>query len=57
MSEGKERVWEFTFMAVQSGETYEQALAAVLEYLAEQADRGDLEPMASHQLIEDEEGI
>ena len=41
MSEG---VWEFTFMAVQAGETQEQALQAVLEYLAEQADKGELEP-------------
>ena len=41
MSEG---VWEFTFMAVQSAETEEQALHAVLEYLAEQADKGELEP-------------
>jgi len=49
-----EQVWEFTFMAVQSAETYEQALAAVLEYLAEQADKGDLEPTAS-RLIEGKE--
>jgi hypothetical protein len=41
MSEG---VWEFTFMAAQAGETQQQALQAVLEYLAEQADKGELEP-------------
>jgi hypothetical protein len=40
----KEGVWEFTFMFVQAGETRRQALEAVLEYLAEQADRGELEP-------------
>lgn len=41
MSEG---VWEFTFMAVQAAATEEQALQAVLEYLAEYADKGELEP-------------
>jgi len=51
-----EQVWQFTFMAVQAGETYEQALAAVLEYLAEQAGKGELEPTAS-ELIEGEEDI
>jgi hypothetical protein len=40
----KEGVWEFTFMAVQAGETRRQALEAVLEYLAAQAGRGELEP-------------
>ena len=45
-----DQVWEFTFMAVQAGETYEQALAAVLEYLAEQADRGELEPVKSQRI-------
>jgi hypothetical protein len=40
----KEGVWEFTFLAVQAGETRRQALEAVLEYLAEQAAQGDLEP-------------
>lgn len=49
-----EQVWEFTFMAVQSAETYEQALDAVLLYLTEQAGRGTLEPTAS-RLIEGEE--
>jgi hypothetical protein len=43
--ENDEGVWEFTFMAVQAGETEEQALQAVLYYLAEQADRGELEPV------------
>jgi hypothetical protein len=40
----REGVWEFTFMFVQAGETRRQALEAVLAYLAEQADQGDLEP-------------
>jgi hypothetical protein len=39
-----EKVWEFTFMCVQAAETYEEALGAVWEYLAEQADKGELEP-------------
>jgi len=41
MSEG---VWEFTFMAAQAAETEEQALQGVLEFLAEYAGKGDLEP-------------
>jgi hypothetical protein len=41
MAEG---TWEFTFMAVQAAETEEQALQAVLQYLSEQADKGELEP-------------
>jgi GTP cyclohydrolase I len=49
-----EKVWEFTFMAVQAGETYEEALSAVLEYLAEQADKSELEPTASRVLGDDE---
>jgi hypothetical protein len=49
-----EKVWEFTFMCVQAAETYEEALAAALEYLAEQADKGELEPTASRELDESE---
>lgn len=49
-----EQVWEFTFMAVQAGETYDEALSAVLQYLAEQADKGELEPTASRVLGDDE---
>ena len=49
-----EQVWEFTFMAVQWAETYEQALSAALEYLAEYADKGELEPTASRVLGDDE---
>ena len=49
-----DKVWEFTFMAVQSAETYEQALCAVLQYLAEQADKGELEPTAC-RVIEGED--
>lgn len=45
-----DQVWEFTFMAVQAAETYEDALAAVLEYLAEQADAGELEPVKSERI-------
>jgi hypothetical protein len=41
MSDG---VWEFTFMATQEAETEEQALQGVLEFLAEYAGKGDLEP-------------
>jgi hypothetical protein len=40
-SEGE---WEFTFMVVQHAETEEQALQAALEYLAEYAAKGVLEP-------------
>lgn len=39
-----ERTYEFTFMCVQSAETYKQAFAAALDYLAEQAGRQTLEP-------------
>ena len=49
-----EKVWEFTFMCVQAAETYDEALAAALEYLAEQADKGELEPTASRELDESE---
>jgi hypothetical protein len=49
-----EKVWEFTFMCVQAAETYEDALAAALLYLAEQADKGELEPTASRELDESE---
>lgn len=45
-----EQVWEFTFTAVQAGKTYEQALAAVLEYLAEKAGQGELEPVKSERI-------
>jgi plasmid stabilization system protein ParE len=49
-----EKVWEFTFMCVQAAETYEEALAAALDYLAEAADKGTLEPTASRELDESE---
>jgi hypothetical protein len=49
-----EKVWEFTFLCVQAAETYEEALAAALEYLAEAADKGTLEPTASRELDESE---
>jgi hypothetical protein len=49
-----EKVWEFTFMCVQAAETYEEALGAAWTYLAEQADKGDLEPTASRELDESE---
>jgi hypothetical protein len=49
-----EKVWEFTFMCVQAAETYEDALAAVFLYLAEQADKGELEPTAVRELDESE---
>jgi hypothetical protein len=49
-----EKVWEFTFMCVQAAETYEEALAAAWEYLAEAADKGTLEPTASRELDESE---
>jgi hypothetical protein len=49
-----EKVWEFKFMCVQAAETYEEALSAAWEYLAEQADKGDLEPTASRELDESE---
>ena len=49
-----ERVWEFTFMCVQAAETYDVALDAALGYLAEQADKRELEPTAERELDEDE---
>ena len=49
-----EKVWEFTFQCVQAGETMQQALSAALEYLAEYADKGELEPTASRVLGDDE---
>jgi hypothetical protein len=49
-----EKVWEFTFMCVQAAETYEEALGAAREYLAEQADKCELEPTASRELDESE---
>ena len=49
-----EKVWEFTFQCVFDGETYEQALSAALEYLAEYAATGELEPTASRVLGDDE---
>lgn len=45
-----EQVWEFTFKCVQSAETYEQALSAALEYLAECADKGELEPTKTERI-------
>ena len=50
-----EKVWEFTFMCVQAAETYEEALGAAREYLAEQAAAGELEPTASQELDESED--
>ena len=49
-----EQVWEFTFQCVQAAETYDQALSAALEYLAEYADKGELEPTDSRVLGDDE---
>jgi hypothetical protein len=42
-----EHVWEFTFMVVQAAETYEAALEAAHDYLAEYADKRELEPVQS----------
>lgn len=52
-----ERVWEFTFMCVQAAETYDEALDAALDYLAEQADKRELEPTAERELDEDEYSV
>lgn len=49
-----EQVWEFQFTVVQAAETREQALQATLEYLAEMADKSELEP-TSERLLEEGE--
>lgn len=45
-----EQVWEFTFKCVQSAATYDQALSAALEYLAEHAGTGELEPTKTERI-------
>lgn len=47
MTPPEEHVWEFTFKVVQAAETYEAALEAVFAYLAEYADKRELEPVES----------
>jgi hypothetical protein len=47
-----EQVWEFTFKCVQAAESRDEALSAALEYLAEYADKGELEPTDSKLLDE-----
>lgn len=52
LSENKmsEKVYEFTFMVVQNGETKQEALAAALEYLVEMASKGELEPVNTNRI-------
>lgn len=50
MSQPEEHVWEFTFKVVQAAETYEAALEAVHGYLAEYADKHELEPVESRMI-------
>jgi regulator of protease activity HflC (stomatin/prohibitin superfamily) len=51
-AEQSEQVWEFTFKCVQAAESRDEALSAALEYLAEYADKGELEPTDSQLLDE-----
>ena len=49
------QVWEFTFVCVTEGESKEEALHAAIQYMAEQAAKGELEYSGAEFLEERDE--
>ncbi len=51
----KKQTWEFHFICVTEGESKEEAFQAALQYLSEQAAKGELEYSGAEFLSEEDE--